>query len=216
MKQKSYFSLVIILAFGLLISGCNLGAAPTPDPTAQQATVDAAVAQALLEFSANQTNTAAALPTFTATATQEPAATFTPAATATLFIPTATWMPVTPQPTLTPTAAAYSCELRSTSPASGTKINVKGNYDATWVVKNVGIKPWEVGYFDLQYVSGEKMQTVADIFDVSSVVAPGKELTLVVDMKAPSTAGKYTAKWALVLGETILCTLPVSIEAVNP
>ena len=83
----------LVIAAALMLSGCNLfsPAVPTVDPAAQQATVDAAVAQALQAYNANLTQTAAALPTstFTATATLEPTATFTPAATATLA-PTAT------------------------------------------------------------------------------------------------------------------------------
>lgn len=218
MNHKRTFTLIIMLAFGLLLSGCGLGATPTVDPAVQQATIDAAVAQAIQTLAANQTSTAAALPTstFTATATLEPTQTFTPAPTATLFIPTATWIPYTKTPSATATSAAYVCELKSTSPASGTKININTDYDATWVVKNIGVKTWEVGYLDLKYVSGTKMQTVADIFDVSKVVAPGEELTLIVDMKTPSKADKYTATWALAIDATTLCTLPVSIEAVNP
>lgn len=218
MRQKRTSTLIIMLAFGLLLSGCGLGATPTIDPVAQQATIDAAVAQAIQTLAANQTSTAAALPTstFTATATLEPTFTFTPAATATPFVPTATWIPYTLTPSSTATPVAYNCELRSTSPAAGTKINVNTNYDAIWVVKNIGTKTWDLGYLDLKYVSGTKMQTVADIFDISQVVAPGEELTLIVDMKTPSTAELYTATWALVMGGTTLCTLPVSIEAVTP
>ena len=69
---------------------------------------------------------------------------------------------------------------------------------------------------DLSYVSGQKMQTKGDIFDITTAVAPGGELTLIVDMKTPSTAGKYSATWKLSMEGITLCTLPVSIEAVNP
>lgn len=216
MIRKHMVTPLILLVAGVLLTGCGLGATPTVDAAAQQATIDAAVAQAILVLSANQTSTAAALPTstFTAIPTEQP--TNTPAPTATLFIPTATRVPATPKPTLTPTPAAYSCELKSTSPAAGTKFKLNEDYDASWVVKNIGTKTWELGSLDLKFVEGTKMQTKADIFDVTSVVESGKDLTLIVDMKAPSTAGKYTATWALVMDSKTLCTLPVSIEAVNP
>lgn len=222
MRRIQFVTLVIILTLGLLLSGCNAfgpAAAPTLDPAVQKATVDAAVTQAILTVSANQTSTAAVLPptsTFTAAPTQEPTATFTPAATATLFIPTATRVPATPKPTATATQGAYSCKLTSTSPAAGTKLTINSDFDASWVVKNVGTKSWELGLLDLKYVEGTKMQTKADVFDVSTVVAADKDLTLIVDMLAPSTAGKYTATWALTMDGKTLCTLPVSIEAVNP
>ncbi len=216
MRHKLLFTLTAILALGMLLSGCGLGATPTPDPAALQATIDAAVARAILELSINQTSTAAALPTstFTATPTEQP--TNTPEPTATLFIPTNTWIPPTPRPTLTPTTAPYACELKSTSPAAGTKINTNTDYDASWVVKNVGKNIWELGYLDLKFIEGTKMQTKADIFDVTTVVEPGKELTLIVDMKTPSTAGKYTATWTLTMDGKVLCNLPVNVEAVTP
>jgi hypothetical protein len=58
------------------------------------------------------------------------------------------------------------------------------------------------------------MQTYADVFDENVAVAQGGELTLVVDMKAPTTAGKYSAVWALMMEGVTMCTLPVDIEAV--
>ena len=223
MKQKLFITLSLILIFSLLLSGCSLlglNATPTPDPLAQEATVNAAVAQAMQSTSAALTSTAAALPTSTSTATPtlEPTATFTSMPTATVIIPTATktFVPIVPTKTLTPTPAAYSCRLNSTSPASGTKININTDFDATWKVTNIGTKVWEVGYLDLKYVSGTKMQTKGDIFDIATAVPVGGDLTLVVDMHTPSTAGKYTASWVLTMDGAVMCTLPVNIEAVNP
>jgi len=218
MRPKRYFTLIAIMAFVMLLSGCGSRATPTIDPAIQQATIDAAVAQALQTLMANQTSTAAAMPTNTSTATNtpEPTFTFTTSATATPFIPTATWIPYTLTPSATATPVAYSCQLLSTSPTAGTKININTDYDAAWVVKNNGTKVWEIGYFDLKFISGTKMQTKGDIFDVKTAVDKGGEIKLIVDMKTPSTAGKYTATWALMLGEQTLCTLPVDIEAVNP
>jgi hypothetical protein len=218
-KRKSLIALSVTLVFSLMLTGCNLfgpAAAPTPDPLAQQATIDAAIFQTLQAVSVVQTSTAAVMPTstFTVAPTAEPTA--TPQPTATLFVPTATntFIPVIPTKTKTPTPAAYSCQLISTAPTSGTKIKISTDFDAAWKVKNTGTMSWEVGYVDLKYISGTKMQTVADVFDVSTAVAVGGELNLVVDMKAPATAGKYTATWALMMEGITLCTLPVNIEAI--
>lgn len=223
MKHKFFITLSITLVLSLLLSGCSLlglNATPTPDPLAQEATINAAVAQAMQATAAALTSTAAALPTstFTATPTLEPTATLTLLPTATVIIPTATktFVPVIPTKTLTPTPAAYSCLLNSTAPASGTKININTDFDASWKVTNVGTKTWEIGYLDLKYISGTKMQTKADIFDVKTAVPVGGDLTLVVDMHTPSTAGKYTASWVLTMDGAVMCTLPVNIEAVNP
>ncbi len=224
-KQKQFVAISVTMIFSLLLTGCNLfgpTAAPTPDPLAQQATIDAAIFQTMQAVAVVQTSTAAVLPVSTNTVapTQEPLPTATLAPTWTpvpvIIIPTNTFVPVVPTKTKTPTPAAYSCSLISTSPTSGTKINLNADFDAAWKVKNVGTKDWEVGYLDLKYVSGTKMQTGADIYDVSTAVTKGGELTLVVDMKAPATAGKYTASWVLVMEGVTMCTLPVNIEAVTP
>ncbi len=224
-RTKNLFmsgSLIITLA--LLLSACG-SFAPTPDPVSQQATVDASVAQTLQAVSANITSTAMALPTstFTVAPTLEPTATFTPEATATLApSPTNTWIPFTavpntPVPSLTPTPGAYTCKVTGISPTDGTKIKTNWDFDGAWTVKNVGTKRWEVGSLDFKYVSGTKFQTKGDIFDVSKEVAPGAEITLVVDMKTPSTAGKYTAAWILTMnGTDAFCSLPLNIEVVNP
>jgi hypothetical protein len=220
-RQKHLVALSVILIFSLLLTGCNWfgpAATPTPDPLAQQATIDAAILQTMQVVSAEQTSVAAALPTstFTVAPTQEPPPTNTPQATWTVAVPTATktFVPVVPTKTKTPTPAAYACKLVSTSPTSGTKITLNGDFDGAWKVQNVGTKAWEVGYLDLKYVSGTKMQTGADIYDIGTAVAVGGELSLVVDMKAPATAGKYSASWALVMEGVTICTLPVDIEAI--
>ena len=222
-KRKHFVALAVTLIFSLLLTGCNWfgpAAAPTPDPLAQQATIDAAIFQTLQVVSAEQTSVAAALPTstFTVAPTQEPPPTATLEPTWTPVIPTATktFVPVVPTKTKTPTPAAYACKLVSTSPTSGTKITLNGDFDGAWKVQNVGTKVWEVGYLDLKYISGTKMQTGADIYDIGTAVAVGGELNLVVDLRAPATAGKYTASWALTMDGTTICTLPVNIEAVTP
>ena len=223
MKRKHLISLSVILTFSLLLSACGalgLGAAPTPDPLAVQATIDAVSTFVVQTVSVDLTSTAAMMPTstFTPEPTETPAITATLQPTATVEKPTATKMVATvvPTKTLTATPAAYACKLISTSPTAGTKIKISTDFDATWIVQNVGTKIWENGYVDLKYVSGTKMQTGADIFDVPSAVVVGGELTLVVDMKAPATAGKYDASWVITMEGTTLCTLPVNIEAVNP
>lgn len=223
MNQKRIAVFTILLIFSLLLAGCNLpgqGAAPTLDPAALQATIDVALTQAMQTLEVDLTSTAAAMPTstFTITPTLEPTLTSTPEPTATVQVPTATntYIVPTKKPTATSTPYAYACTLLSTSPATDTKFNLNADFDAVWKVKNSGSKDWEIGYLDLKYVSGTKMQTVADIFDVSTFVAKDGELTLVVDMRAPSTAGKYTASWVLVMEGNTLCTLPVNIEAVTP
>ena len=214
----------VMIVIAMFFTACNQFV-PTPDPQTLQATVDASVAQTLQAVSDDLTSTALALPTstFTLAPTLEPTATFTPEASATLApSPTNTWVPYTlvpntPVPSITPTPGSYTCKLIGVSPVDGTKIKTNLDFDGVWTVKNIGSKRWEVGSLDFKYVSGTKLQINGDVFDVSEEVAPGDELTLIVDMKTPSTAGKYTASWILTMdGTGALCTLPLSIEVVNP
>jgi len=218
MLRKRFAVLSLILVSGLLLSACNLtgqAAAPTMDPIALQATVDEGVARAMKTEASMLTSTAAALPssTFTATATLAPMATKT--ATVTMVPPTATKtvVPATQKPSATSTPLGYACSVVSTSPATGVKMGINADFDAVWKVKNTGSKDWEAGFVDLTYISGTKMQTGADVYDVNTAVAKNAETTLTVDMKAPSTAGKYTTTFALVMEGKTMCTLVVSIEA---
>ena len=235
MIRNRFYALSLILIFGLLLSGCDIltqSAAPTIDPLALQATVDAAVSRAMQTEAFKQTNTAAALPTntFTFTPTLEPTVTATPTlnstataratakSTKTVLTPVATKtsVPSTQKPSVTAAPADYLCTLVSTSPTSGSNININTDFDAVWKVKNSGTKAWEVSYVDLVYLSGTKMQTMGDVYDVKTAVAQGGELTLTVDMKTPSTAGKYKVSFVLKMEGNIMCTLPVKIEAVAP
>ncbi len=219
MKTKLFLPLSSILALSLLLSGCGLlpiGPTPTVDPAIQQATVDAAVTAIVQTVAVQMTSTAQAMPTNTATFTPlPPTETNTPQPTATKWVPTATKVP-TAKPTATATPWDFNCRIIGTSPAAGTKININSDFDMTWKMQNIGAKTWELGYVDLKYLSGTKMQTYHDVFDVPSAVASGGELTMVVDMKTPATAGKYTASWALVMENITLCNLTVDIEATNP
>ena len=229
--RKRFVAVSIILISGLLLSGCNYSiqkVTPTVDPVILQATVDAAVAQVVQATAYSLTSTAAAMPTntSTSTATVEPTATATatatatpePTATATIVIPTATntYIPPTQKPSATATPVAYVCSLVSVSPASGTKMSTGNDFDVVWKVRNSGSKDWQPGYVDLVYVSGTKMQTKGDAFDINISLAKGAETTVALDMLAPSSARKYTESFQLVMEGIVMCTLPVTIEAVAP
>lgn len=219
MKNKFILTLSILLVFSLLLSGCGLlgpAATPTLDPAAQQATVDVVVTQVLQTMAVNLTETAQAMPTSTMTLTPvPPTETFTPQPTATKWVPTATKVP-TAKPTATATPWDYNCKILSSSPAAGYKVNINGDFDVTWKVQNIGARTWELGYVDLRYISGTKMQKYADVFDVKSAVATGGDVTMTIDMVAPATAGKYTANWAFMMENITLCSMTVDIEATNP
>lgn len=220
--QKRFKILSVLLVFSLLLSACNLaGQGSSVDPASQQATVDAAVAatmQTSQEYAA-LTAQALATSTFTPTPTLEPIATATQTSTPTetAIPPTATktYIPTTQKPSVTFTPFLYGCKIVSSSPSSGTKININTDFDAVWTIQNIGSRDWEAGYVDLRFSSGEKMQTVGDVFDMPALLKGG-ELKIIVDMKAPAAAGKHTASWVLMMEGITMCTLPITIEAVTP
>ena len=85
------------------------------------------------------------------------------------------------------------------------------DFDAAWTVTNISGKTWELYTTDYKYIKGTEMQKFGDAYDLNQVVATGEKVTLTVDMLAPADPGTYSATWALVQGNTILCTLPVKI-----
>jgi hypothetical protein len=105
----------------------------------------------------------------------------------------------------------YKCEVK-TSPSAYTEFPLGADFDASWEIKNTGTEAWDKAAVDYKHLSGTEMQKYGKAFDLPSTVDPDGTITLVVDMVAPNTAGTYTATWAIVTGDTVLCTLPVTIK----
>jgi hypothetical protein len=81
-----------------------------------------------------------------------------------------------------------------------------------WVLKNTGTKRWELGAVDIKYTSGSKLQKFGDVFDLAKTIEPGGEITITIDMLAPSIAGTYKAVWNLVGESGNICTMNMHIE----
>jgi hypothetical protein len=108
-----------------------------------------------------------------------------------------------------PPVNTNSCAIISATP-TGT-IAPKADFDAIWTVKNTSTQTWDRGSFDYQYVSGTTMHRFK-IYDFKQEVKPGETIKIIVDMVAPSTAGTYTATWAIVKSTDTQCTLPVTVK----
>ena len=113
--------------------------------------------------------------------------------------------------TATPIAPTFQCSV-TTSPSAYTEFPLGANFDASWEIKNTGTEAWDKAAVDYKHLSGTELQKYDKAFDLPSTVEPDGTITLVVDMVAPNTAGTYTATWAIVTGDTVLCTLPVTIK----
>ncbi len=106
----------------------------------------------------------------------------------------------------------YACALVSQKPKDWTKMQRRHIFDATWTVRNTGSKNWGKNGIDFKYISGTKMHTYDDSYDLAKDVGTGKSITLIVDMISPKTKGYYTAVWGLYRGKTAFCKLSITIN----
>ena len=172
----------------LLLAACAPApAAPTPDI----ALIQTSAAQTVM---ANFTLTAAAL-----SPTPLPPPTDTPAPAGTSAVAA-----FTDTPTLLPggvTATTVLCDALSLDPAT-VDVNVPDNtvmqlgqaFVKTWRVRNNGSCTWGAGY-RLIFSYGDTMSGKAAPF--SSVVGPGQEVELSVNLTAPTKAGTYLSAWQM-------------------
>lgn len=220
--MKLLYKTLSLVALCSLLAACSLSNSPAPAPTVDvQPTLNAAKTEAAATVAAQIESQPSATPlpataTLADTATTIPTNTALPATNTPLpQLPTNTAVP-TLKPTVavvyTSTPANFNCSLTSFEYTGTQPYSAGGDFDARWTVKNTGTDTWAASDVDYKYVSGTKMQAKADSYDLPSDVASGSSITLIVDMKAPTTAGTYSETWALVKGGTTLCTLPVVIK----
>lgn len=106
----------------------------------------------------------------------------------------------------------YACRLLSQKPKDWTKMQRRHIFDATWTVRNTGSKNWGKNSIDFKYISGTKMHTYGDAYDLAKDVGPGQSITLIVDMISPKQKGYYTAVWGLFRGSQSFCKLSITIN----
>ncbi len=229
MSSKSMgMKIILVMMVAALLAGCSTAAttvAPTQGSNSdQQATLDSLRTQVAQTVIANPTlvppTETPVLETNTPTITSTPTSTITPLPTSTplppTFTPTRTPVPWTATPVYTATSTAYNCTITEVTPNSATTIKVGNDFDGRWVVKNTGTETWNHGDIDYKYISGTKFQVAGeDLLDMKSDVAHDASYTFIVDMVAPTTAGTYYATWAVVRSGMTVCTLPLTVVAVN-
>ncbi len=112
--------------------------------------------------------------------------------------------------TVTIPVTGGACQVTSVTP--GTALPVGADFDGVWTVKNTSNRTWDMSSVDYKFVSGSKLHTRTDRYDLQQTVKPGETVRIIVDMLAPSTAGLYTTNWALVEGSQTLCNLSLSLR----
>jgi hypothetical protein len=114
-----------------------------------------------------------------------------------------------------PSASNYSCSLVSQTPANWTRMGKRQYFDAKWTLKNIGTKNWGVHGIDVKFISfsgGAKMHTSGSLFDLPKETAPGKKITILVDMNAPRAKGYYTETWGLFTGSAAFCRFSITVN----
>lgn len=190
--MKKIFAL---LALGAFFSAC--APAVPIEPTVDVNVVRTSAASTVM---AEFTLTAAfASPTPQSLPSETPTPEFLP--------PTETAVPLfTLDPTqaaLTPDALCddYSFDLATldvTIP-DGTPMTPGQEFVKTWKIKNTGICTWDTNYKPIfSYSSPPNERMGAQPIPLAALVAPGQEVDVSVQFKAPTTAGEYTGYWQMV------------------
>ena len=216
--RKAKFLYLLIAVVFVLACGPTFA---TPFPTADPNEINTFIAQTANVAS---TQTAAARPTLTFTPSMTPTQpTVTPSPTATS---TVVFILSTPTQAVVPTftfissgggsgsgssSSNYACQILSVSPANGSSLGSRTDFDAVWSVKNIGQKPWDRNSVDFIYDSGTQMHKVAG-YDLNSNVNTGATTNLGVDMEAPKDSGTYTTTWTLRVGDQEFCKMSLTIN----
>lgn len=187
--KKLFTASWLLIGLMLIAAACSRAeTTPTPDP-------EAVYTQAAQTVQAGLTQTAALLPTHTATLTPVPTGT----ATATLpVLPTSETSPVN---TLAPTSqlpkSADKAEWVSQNPADGTIVSPGQEFTTAWAVKNIGTTTWNTKYQLRYYLADAALRFSASDIKFPKEVKPGESVDLSVNMKAPGAGGDYTSIWVL-------------------
>ena len=217
-------TLLALLTAALLLTSCNMGAAPSPTLDVN-AINTAIVGTTVAQFSAQFTQTALAIPQ----ATNTPAPTNTPQELPTFALPTTdpNALPTvsfqitptvagavnTPLPGFTPViptvAGAATQALGDACNNSvfegdvtipdGTVLKGGEDFQKIWKIRNTGTCTWDEGY-SLVYIGGSNPNLDPYNFDFKKsedFVAGGAAINLPVNLTAPCTPGKYEGHWRM-------------------
>ncbi|NJN79783.1 MAG: hypothetical protein HC797_04525 [Anaerolineales bacterium] len=86
----------------------------------------------------------------------------------------------------------------------GTPMTAGQEFVKTWKIKNTGICTWDTEYEAIfSYSSPPSEDMDAQPIPLTALVAPGQEVEISVQFKAPNTPGEYTGYWQMVNNQGI-------------
>jgi hypothetical protein len=216
MKLRKYIWPTGFLIVAITLSACNIGAtpAPTQDVAAMQST---AMALVLSTVSAQQTQTAAAIPP-----TALPTDTLVPTVTVQVIIGSESATPfsvgtlipgTTPLVISTVTSGVVSTITTKNGCNDGTYIGETGPFDYDevnigeaiskgWTILNTGTCPWDEGYV-FQFLAEQSDPEIKGPSIIlpknkpEDYTKPGASQTYIVKFNAPKTAGVFKGYWKL-------------------
>ena len=217
-RKLTWQSILTLIITAILLSACNLGAAPEPTLDVN-AISTAAVGTVVAQFNAQLTQTALAVPpspTPINTPLSPPPTFEIPANALTLPVQPLNTLPVqvtTPLAGFTPLAtvpvsggptqpsSAAGCDdsvfIADITYPDGSELKSSKAFEKVWRIKNTGTCTWDDGY-SLVWVTGESLsgKTWA-IIEKSDFVKPGETKDIGVDMVTPNTAGDHGGCWKM-------------------
>ncbi|HTP00303.1 MAG TPA: NBR1-Ig-like domain-containing protein, partial [Anaerolineales bacterium] len=120
-------------------------------------------------------------------------------------------MPAEPTP-----PPATSCQLVGQDPPDGATFPTSTGFGVTWVLKNTSGESWNSTDVDLVYqgaIAGQRLHQGGDVFDITHSVDPGQTYTVTGGLITPPNPGQYGEAWALMRGQTSLCTFWIIVNA---
>lgn len=104
-------------------------------------------------------------------------------------------LPAAALPSQASAAVCYQAQfVADVTVPDGTRYNPDTTFKKTWRLRNIGTCSWNTNDVSMIFESGAQMGAPASV-PMPSTVAPGATVDISVDMKAPSTAGRYRGYW---------------------
>ncbi len=103
-----------------------------------------------------------------------------------------------------------ACSLVKRDPPSGTVFRPRKKFTVRWTIKNTGTASWKKGWFDYQYLGGDKFHD-RGLYNMNYILDPGETIEIKVVMYAPKKPGNYETTWIFGSKKNSLCKLTLAI-----